>query len=80
MGQASPGNLGLVELARLERVDLHMQMQMEEDEGYEGAKRQGQSFRCHDAEAGASGWASPPPSGTFLRPLQAAAALAIRTP
>jgi hypothetical protein len=36
--QASPGNLGLVELARLERVDLHMQMQMEEDEGYGGQK------------------------------------------
>jgi hypothetical protein len=32
------GQAWLVELARLERVDWHIQMQMEEDEGYEGAK------------------------------------------
>jgi hypothetical protein len=36
--QASPGNLRHVELARLERVDLLMLMQMKEDEGYEGRK------------------------------------------
>jgi hypothetical protein len=73
-----------VELERLERVDLLALMKVKEDKGDEKQMQLRAVPRAPlsstYAEAGASGWASPPPSDTFHQPLQAAAARAIRTP